>query len=323
MYWILILSMSSVVLSMELGWSTGAMVPSITKVGDTAELFCLVRDTWWVPDKPVNVNWFWGKTKIDPATDTRMAIRNVTFTSSIGRCTVSDPPAGKGLDSDESKECTVSVLTITGVKSEDYGVYINCTWTDDDKVERFKIGSILNPAEKNPVTILSTATEQDVVSYSSAECASNSEIFWYVSFENGVLIDVNGPKNLLKDWLPTYFPQNSSWQKGSLYESIMVVDFRGFLQGKVSLHCGANPNSTIDLGADIGEFRSDRQYDMETTMLERKAWLVVFAVPVLVFVALFVASKRVGIWSGDDSCFQPCIRDYEQIRKPRPSATNA
>ena len=57
-------------------------------------------------------------------------------------------------------------------------------------------------------------------------------------------------------------------------------------------------------------------------MLERDAWKVVFAVPLLVLIALFVASKRVNVWSGEGSCFMPCKRDYDRMYKPEQTPSN-
>ena len=223
--------------------SSNTMVPSVTKVGDTAELYCLVRDDWWASTNTLTVTWYMGGQEIDPATDSRIEIRNINFTSSIGSCTFSDPPAGKGLNADETRECTISVLRITDVKADDYNVAINCTWIEDVEPRRregYMTGSILNPADDNPVTTLSTTKNLNQIG--SAECASTSEIFWYVSFHGGIThIDVNDTESeypLRENWLPANFPQNSSRQKASLYESNIIADFRGFLKKEVTLRCG-------------------------------------------------------------------------------------
>ena len=182
-------------------------------------------------------------------------------------------------------------------------------------------GIILNPAKDNPVSIISTSTTDDLFRRTRSECASTAEISWFVSFENGSLIDVDSSKDQISDWLPENFYQYSSWQNGSLHESIMTIDFTGFLKKNVTLSCGSNTNSTLTIGTYTGPIRS-RQYDMEVTMSERDAWKVVFAVPLLVLVALFVASKRVNVWSGEDSCCMPCKRDYDRMYKPEQSPSN-
>ena len=140
-YWILFLSMSSLVLS-DSDWSNKAMFPSVTKVGDTAELYCLVKDTWLSFDQLLNVAWFIDEVEIDPDSDSRMEIRYVNFTTTFGTCSISDPPTdieAPFFYRYQKKYCGISVLTIAYVKEEDYDRVIKCSE---------KIGKILNPAMK-------------------------------------------------------------------------------------------------------------------------------------------------------------------------------
>ena len=161
-------------------------------------------------------------------------------------------------------------------------------------------------------TLLGGKTEKVFSADAREQCASTREIFWYVSLENGDLIDANGSKNLLDSWIPVNVTDQFSWQTGSLHETIIMINFQGFLTRNISLHCGPNTKTTIKVGTHY-YFERDRQYDMEVTMLERDAWAVIFAVPCLVLVALFVAARRVGICSGNMKCCEPCVRDYKRI----------
>ena len=312
--------MSSLALS-DSDWSNKAMFPSVTKVGDTAELYCLVLDTWSSYDELFQVRWFMDEVEIDPDTDSRMEIRYVNFTTSFGTCSISDPPTDMKAPffyRYQEKYCGISVLTIANVKEEDYDRVIKCSYP---VFPSEKIGKILNPAIEHPNSNLTisfrdtTGSNSIVYGQYAAQCASTREVFWYLSIGNGTKVDVNGARDVILDWLPATFPQHVSWQKKNFYQSILIIDFLAFLSYKnVTLYCGPDIENTINAGTYFpGRFDESRVDNMMIAMRNRDAWLVVFAVPVLVLAALFIAARRGKICSGEMSCLGPLRRDFERF----------
>ena len=177
------------------------MVPAVAGIGETAQLFCIVNDISWEIADTLEVTWYMDGKVIDPDTDPRMTIKNSSFSSPVWGCTFSEPPAGKVPNSGHTK-CTISVLTISDIKEDDYDAVINCTWIEPiphTSRTGHMTGNILNPTKDNPVSIISTSTT-DYLSYkTTSECASTAEISWFVSFENGNLIDVDSSKDQITD----------------------------------------------------------------------------------------------------------------------------
>ena len=180
----------------------------------------------------------------------------------------------------------------------------------------FKSCNEIDPNSNITISYRDTTGSNSVVyGKYAAQCASTRELFWYVSIGNGPKVDVNGPKDKLIDWLPATFPQHVSWQKRNLYQSILIIDFLAFLSFKnVTIYCGPDIETTVNAGtyfpASFDEI--SRVDDMMTAMRNRDTWLIVFAVPVLVLIALFIAARRGKTCSGEISCFGPLRRDFER-----------